>query len=35
MKKNETLSHITVEKLILGGTGLATDPNSGKRIIIS
>lgn len=35
MKKNETLSNITVEKLILWGTGLATDPTSGKRIIIS
>lgn len=35
MKKNEILSHITIEKLILWGTGLATDPISGKRIIIS
>ena len=34
MKKHDTLSDIRVEKLIFGGSGLATAPD-GRRIIIS
>ena len=35
MQKNEIIPNITIDKLILWGTGLATDPTTGKRIIIS
>lgn len=34
VKKHEILENITVEKLIFGGSGLATAPD-GRRIIIS